>query len=87
VNVKAGTKTIDFSVMVDPTTPLGEHHGLVVELAMMVKSTQVIERVGRGSTLVIFPLGGITVDETGRPLSRLEMLRKLQADRKNTPRP
>lgn len=76
------TKSIDFQVAIDPTTPLGEHPSLVCELAGSIDGQNVIYRVGRTGTLTVFPAGAVVTDKDGKPLSRLDALRQKRVEKK-----
>ena len=82
VLVAADAKEIAFAVALDPTTPLGDHASLVCELSGTVDGRTVVYRLGRVGLLTVYPPGGVAVDKDGKPLSKLEALRKAQADKK-----
>lgn len=82
VSIAPEAKSIEFTLTIDPTTPLGEHPSLVCELAGTVGGQNLIYRAGRPGTLTVFPSGAVVTDKDGKPLSRLDALRQKQADKK-----
>jgi hypothetical protein len=75
VSVPAGADRVEFTVTVDPTTPVGTVKTLVCELAGTVNGQKVVYRVGRGGVLRVDVPGGLKTDAQGQPLSPLERLR------------
>ncbi|MCI0702296.1 MAG: PPC domain-containing protein [Planctomycetia bacterium] len=82
VEVKPGTKEVEFLVTIDPTTPPGEYRSLVCELAGTVGGQKVVYRIGRGASLKIDAPGAIKTDPSGKPLSPLEALREKEKEKK-----
>jgi hypothetical protein len=78
VAVQAGARRVEFQVAVDPTTPPGEHRSLVCELTGSAGGHKVVYRVGRGGSLRIDVAGSVKTDESGKPLSPLDALRREQ---------
>lgn len=76
VPVKGDAKQVEFQVAFDPTCPVGEFPDLVVRLSGEVEGQPVSYCVGRDGILQIEPKGLLVTDETGRPLSRLEILKR-----------
>ena len=66
-----------FSIKLGEDAPLGQFNGLVCELVGEWDGHKVTYTVGRGASLKIVGPGELIVDEAGRPLSQLEILRKL----------
>ena len=75
VEVKTGASQIEFIVVVDPTSPVGEHRSLVCELFGTVGGQKAVYRIGRPGTLKVDVAGGVKTDAGGKPLSPLEALR------------
>lgn len=65
-----------FTVQLAEDAPLGVFSTLVCELSGEWDGHVVTYRIGRGGSLKIVRPGELIVDETGRPLSPLEILRK-----------
>ncbi len=65
-----------FAVQLAEDAPLGVFSTLVCELTGEWDGHSVTYRIGRGGSLKIVRPGELIVDETGRPLSPLEILRK-----------
>jgi hypothetical protein len=74
VEVKPGTRQVEFKVAMDATTPLGER-SLVCELTGKVGEQKVVYRIGRGGVLAVLPPGGVKSDASGKVLSPLDVLR------------
>lgn len=81
LDLKAGAKEVVFEVSVDPTSPVGLHDALILELAGTAGGRKVVYRVGRGAALKVDAPGAVKTDATGKPLSPLEALR--QQEKKN----
>lgn len=75
VPVTSRQPVIEFHLDPDITAPTGIHNELVVRLTGRIKGQEMSWRTGRGSSLRIEPSGGLIRDATGRPLTRLELLR------------
>jgi hypothetical protein len=84
IELKSGVKRLEFTVVVDATTPPGTHPSLVCELAGRVDEQRVVYRVGRGGALVVHAPGGVKTDASGKELSPLDALR--QSERKEGPK-
>jgi hypothetical protein len=67
---------VQLNIQLPRDAPLGEFTGLVCRLSGSVDGQDISYCVGRGGTLIIEPTGGLMTDDTGRPLSKLELLRK-----------
>jgi hypothetical protein len=80
VEVKAGAKSVSFTVTVAADTPPGDHKSLVCELSGTVSGHPVVYRVGRGGSLKVAAPGTVQTDTSGKPLSPLDALR--QAEKK-----
>lgn len=76
VQISSTEKQFRFDLTVDSTAPIGLFSGLCVRLTGQVAGRSVSWIVGADSQLTIEPPGGLVTDETGRPLSRLEVLRR-----------
>jgi hypothetical protein len=76
LELKAGAKEAVFEVSVDPTSPVGTHDALILELAGAAGGRKVVYRVGRGAALKVDAPGAVKTDAAGRPLSPLEALRQ-----------
>ena len=84
VTVKTGDSSVVFELKPDPTAPTGTFSDLMVRLDGVVNGEKVSWRIGRGSSLTIEPAGMLFTDESGRPLSQLDVLRR-NAQLKNNP--
>ncbi len=69
-------RTIDFGIRLGTDAPVGEFPGLVCRLSGQLHGQDVSYCVARGCTLEIKPAGKLVTDADGRPLSRLEVLRR-----------
>ncbi len=76
VDVSADDSTVSFAVKVEPTAPVGSFLSLVCRLTGTIDGQEVSYCVGRGGVLRIERAGALVTDESGRPLSPLEVLRK-----------
>jgi hypothetical protein len=76
VDVSADDRTVSFAVQVEPTAPVGSFPSLVCRLTGNVDGQEVSYCIGRGGVLRIERAGALVTDASGRPLSRLEVLRK-----------
>ncbi|HZV06851.1 MAG TPA: PPC domain-containing protein [Gemmataceae bacterium] len=76
VELKPGAKRVEFTIVVDATTPPGEYRSLVCELAGKVEGQNVVYRVGRGGVLEVHPPGAVKSDASGKALSPLDALRR-----------
>jgi hypothetical protein len=85
VQMNGDAAHVEFQVVLDPTCPVGEFPDLVVRLSGDVGGQPVSYCVGRGSVLQIEPKGLLVTDETGRPLSRLEVLKRSTSKITNEP--
>ncbi len=80
VTISANDKSVEFLVQFDPTAPLGTFNSLVCRLTGKVDGQEVSYCIGRGGVLKIQPAGALVTDQTGRPLSPLEVLRQTQKE-------
>lgn len=78
VTVTGAHSQVKFKVDLDPTAPIGSFPSLVCRLSGTIDGQEVSYCVGRGSVLRIEPAGALVTDESGRPLSPLEVLRRAQ---------
>jgi hypothetical protein len=76
VAVSDEDQRVAFTVKLEPTAPVGSFPSLVCRLTGKIEGQEVSYCAGRGGVLKIEPAGGLVVDETGRPLSALEALRR-----------
>jgi hypothetical protein len=79
VLIDGAATVLAFPVKIAADGPLALHGQLVAELTIVRDGQEAIHYVGRGGTLKIEPPGGRIVDENGRPLSKLEVLRREEA--------
>lgn len=70
--VAPGDRRVEFVVTIAATTPIGDHEGLACRL----DGEAVAYRIGRGGRLTVRAPGTAAQDETGRPLSPLDALRR-----------
>ncbi len=75
VTVTNDDERITFAVKVEPQAPVGTFASLVCRLTRAIDGQEVSYCVGRTGVLKIEPAGALVTDETGRPLSPLEVLR------------
>jgi hypothetical protein len=75
---------VSFAIRLDSTAPLGEFAGLVCRLSGEQDGQAVSYCIGRGSILTVVSPGSLFVDEQGRPLSKLEALRRKRSSDKST---
>ncbi len=87
VTVSRDDRSVSFAVRLEPTAPVGSFSSLVCRLTGMIDGQEVSYCVGRSGVLRIEPRGGLVTDDAGRPLSRLESLRKSQKPTANEDRP
>lgn len=74
-----------FAVKLEPDAPLGVFEDLVCRVTGRVGDDAVSYVVASGGKLSIAPAGKIVRDATGRPLSRLEILRRRQSGDTHSP--
>ncbi len=77
--VNRGTADLQFEVQPEATAPIGSFDEIRVRLSGELNGEQVSWIVGRGAGLQIMPAGELQLGTDGRPLSRLEVLRKKAA--------
>jgi hypothetical protein len=82
VNISSQDSAVKFSVKLEPNAPVGSFNDLVCRLSGVLDGDEVSYCVGRGGILRIEPNGSLVVDESGRPLSPLEVLRQKKKQRK-----
>ena len=89
LTVSHNDRTMTFSVTLEPTAPVGVFETLVCRLSGTINGDEVSYYVGRGGVLRIESAGALATDDAGRPLSRLEVLRrsKKRLDGENTRTP
>jgi hypothetical protein len=80
VPVSGEANEVVFQVAFDPTCPVGEFPDLVCRLRGDFDGQPVSYCVGRGGVLQIEPAGQLVTDDAGRPLSRLEVLKRSQSE-------
>ena len=71
-----GTAELEFKVQPEATAPVGSFDEVWVRLSGELNGEQASWIVGRGAGLQIMPPGELQLGADGRPLSRLEVLRK-----------
>jgi hypothetical protein len=76
VPVKPGDSIIQFQLQPEVTAPLGTFADLMVRLDGVIDGQNVSWRIGRGGALKIEQSGQLMTDENGKPLSRLDVLRR-----------
>lgn len=76
VTVSSNDHSVQFTVKLEATAPVGSFEDLVCRLAGTIDGDEVSYCVGRGGTLRIEPVGNLVIDDSGRPLSPLEVLRQ-----------
>jgi len=79
VTIRSDAREIVLKVQVAEDAPLGVFAGLSCHLSGQIRGQAVSYVIGRGATLKIVPRGELVTDETGRPLSPLEKLRRQPA--------
>ena len=79
VTITGDDKQAVFSVKLSEDAPIGQFDGLACELVGEWNGHKVTYTVGRGGSLKIVGPGELIVDESGRPLSQLEILRNQPA--------
>jgi hypothetical protein len=80
VDMKPGTRRVEFPVTVSATTPVGEHDSLICRLTGEVGGQVVVYQVGRGGVLKVVAPRTLAVDAQGKPLSPLEALRRKERE-------
>jgi hypothetical protein len=76
VAVNADDEQIRFTVKIGSSAPVGRFPGLVCRLTGVIDGQEVSYCVGRPGELRIEAAGALVTDDTGRPLSPLEVLRR-----------
>ena len=84
VDVDSGNLAVEFAVRLSADAPLGEFPGLVCRLSGVLNGQSLSYSVARGGVLTVKPPGGLVTDDSGRPLSRLEVLRREKQQEKQT---
>ncbi|HUQ69867.1 MAG TPA: pre-peptidase C-terminal domain-containing protein [Planctomycetaceae bacterium] len=84
VAVLSDSGRVSFAIRLDATAPLGEFTGLVCRLSGEQDGQAVSYCIGRGSVLTVVSPGSLFVDEHGRPLSKLEALRRKRSSDSST---
>jgi hypothetical protein len=83
VTISAETKEIVFTAEIDKTSPVGLHKEMHCQIAIVKDGYEVVHLLGRPATFRIEAPGGVVLDANGRPLSRLEILRLQNEQKKN----
>lgn len=76
VKIEGRNRLVEFAVRFSADAPLGAFSGLVCRLSGALDGQALSYCVARGGILTIKPPGGLVTDDNGRPLSRLEVLRR-----------
>ncbi len=76
VSVNSDAESIRFELKPEDTSPTGTFSDLMVRLTGKIDGQEVSWRVGRGGVLKIEPSGMLVTDKDGKPLSRLDVLRR-----------
>lgn len=87
VTIKRSSSQFEFAVRLEDSAPLGEFTGLACRVSGVLEGQAVSYVVGRGGVLQVEPVGGLNTDADGRPLSRLEVLRRDKQRPKSPPAP
>jgi hypothetical protein len=82
VSISRDQRVVEFAVKLGSDAPVGEFPSLLCRLSGKLKTQDVSFVVGRGCVLEIKPPGTLVTDSTGRPLTRLEVLRR-EKERRN----
>ncbi|QDT53058.1 hypothetical protein Pan44_10730 [Caulifigura coniformis] len=83
VAIARGEGRVQFELHLAPDAPVGVFPDLVVRLTGTLNGESVSYCVGRSGTLRVEPRGGLFRDESGRALSRLEVLQRATAGPKS----
>ena len=76
-----GSKSIEFTIATEATTPAGDHDSLVCEFTGTVDGQAIVYRVGAGSKLKVVAQGAVGATKDGKPLSPLEALREAEKNK------
>ncbi len=76
IPIAAKSQTISFEVQTHPTAPIGQFGGLYCKLSGKLNGESVAYIVARGGILSIQTPGNLSRDTDGRPLNRLDALRR-----------
>jgi hypothetical protein len=76
VSLSPGAKVVRFDVPIEANGPVGSHPHIVCQLQMVYQGDKVVQYIGRDSTLRIEAKGTTSIGPDGKPLSRLEQLRR-----------
>uniref|UniRef100_A0A7C4LLU6 Peptidase n=1 Tax=Schlesneria paludicola TaxID=360056 RepID=A0A7C4LLU6_9PLAN len=87
VEVLSDSGRVSFAIRLNADAPLGEFSGLVCRLSGEQDGQPVSYCIGRGSVLTIVSPGSLFVDEHGRPLSKLDALRRKRLSDNSTSSP
>lgn len=76
VEISRDDRRVEFTVRFEPTAPVGTFTSLVCRLTGEVDGQEVSYCVGRGAVLRIEAAGRLVLDESGKPLTPLDVLRR-----------
>ena len=78
VRVDKSASEVAFNIRLEPNASLGEFHSIACRLSGQLKGQAVSYLVGRSTSLTVTRPGELVLGSDGRPLSRLEVLRRKQ---------
>ncbi len=84
VAVAPSAEKLSLVLPIEASGPVGTHPHIVCELGMVYQGDKIVQHIGRETTLRIDPKGTTSIGPDGKPLSRLEQLRR-QARSANKP--
>lgn len=76
VALTPGARVVRFDVPIEANGPVGSHPHIVCQLQLVYQGDKVVQYIGRDSTLRIEGKGTTSIGPDGKPLSRLEQLRR-----------
>lgn len=76
VDLRTVERRAEFILPVQGDGPVGTHPKIVCAMEMQIEGDKVVQHLGRDSVLRIDPKGTNSIGPDGRPLSRLEQLRR-----------
>jgi hypothetical protein len=85
VDVRRTDSRVQFRLQAEDTAPIGTFREILVRLTGEIDGRKVSWLAGRGSSLTIEQSGRLFSDESGRPLSRLEVLRREKSAAESKP--
>jgi hypothetical protein len=76
IAVSSSVDRIGFVLPVETNGPVGTHPHIVCELSMVFNGDKIVQNIARETSLRIEPKGTSSIGPDGKPLSRLEQLRR-----------